>query len=146
MTDKNKNIIIGGSLMPSSKDVPLDARSRIDTIANIENIELPYIGMLFYVIDTEKFYVVNTLKSKNINGIVVEGMIIDKYTEIGIGKSAYEIARDQGFEGDVEAWLKSITGPKGDQGEQGPQGVQGIKGEKGDQGVQGIQGPAGPRG
>ena len=95
MNDKNKNIVIGGSLMPSLKDIPLDARSRIDTIANIENIELPYVGMLFYVIDTEKFYVVNTLKSKNINGIVVDGMIIDKYTEIGIGKSAYEIARDQ---------------------------------------------------
>jgi hypothetical protein len=73
-------------------------------------------------------------------------MIIDKYTEIGIGKSAYEIARDQGFEGDVNVWLESIKGPKGDQGEQGPQGEQGIKGEKGDQGVQGIQGPAGPRG
>ena len=65
MADKrNKNVIIGGSLIPSSKDTPLDARSRIDTIADVETIELPYVGMLFYVKDEHKFYVVNSLKSK----------------------------------------------------------------------------------
>ena len=69
MSDKKNNVIIGGSLMPSLKDTPLDARSRIDTIADIDNIELPYVGMMFYVKDEKKFYVVNSLKSKVINGI-----------------------------------------------------------------------------
>ena len=85
MADKrNKNVVIGGSLMPSSKDTPLDARSVIDTITDVETIELPYVGMMFYVKDQEKFYVVNSLKAKNINGIEVEGMLVDKYAEITI--------------------------------------------------------------
>ena len=173
MSEKKNNVIIGGSLMPSIKDTPLDARSRIDTIADVGNIELPYVGMMFYVKDEKKFYVVNSLKSKTINGIVVEGMLIDEYAEIAVGKSAYDLAVENGFEGDINVWLEQLkgpqgeqgpqgiqgeqgpqgevgpTGPKGDQGEQGPQGIQGIqgpKGEKGDQGEQGPQGEIGPQG
>lgn len=33
------------------------------------------------------------------------------------GKSAYEIAVEYGFVGDVEAWLESLRGPKGDPGQ-----------------------------
>lgn len=45
------------------------------------------------------------------------------------GKSAYEIALLNGFEGTETEWLASL---KGDTGEIGPQGKQGIRGEKGD--------------
>ncbi|MEV7364262.1 hypothetical protein [Streptomyces sp. NPDC091299] len=89
------------------------------------------------------------------------------------GKSAYEIAVEQGFNGTVSQWLASLvgpagatgatgptgatgaTGPKGDTGAQGPagtDGAQGPKGDKGDtgdqgpQGLQGIQGIQGPKG
>lgn len=44
----------------------------------------------------------------------------DKVSEIGSGqngKSAYEIAVDDGFEGTEEEWLESLKGPKGDPGE-----------------------------
>lgn len=50
------------------------------------------------------------------------------------GKSAYQIALDNGFEGTEPEWLASLKGPKGDQG---------LKGEKGDPGQNGAQGPAG---
>ena len=53
------------------------------------------------------------------------------------GKSAYQIALDNGFEGTEQAWLASLKGPKGDQG---------LKGEKGDPGQNGAQGPAGAKG
>ncbi|MCQ2383562.1 MAG: hypothetical protein MJZ96_01595 [Paludibacteraceae bacterium] len=59
------------------------------------------------------------------------------------GKSAYEIAVEQGFKGSVEEWLKSlqgepgVQGPQGPQGQQGQQGQQGIQGEKGDKGDKG---------
>ncbi len=65
------------------------------------------------------------------------------------GKSAYEIAVENGFEGDETAWLKSLKGEKGDAGAQGatgprgPQGEQGEQGPKGDTGPQGQQGPKG---
>ena len=47
------------------------------------------------------------------------------------GKSAYEIAVEQGFEGDEQAWLESLKGEKGDTGPQGPPGVDGADGEQG---------------
>lgn len=80
------------------------------------------------------------------------------------GKSAYEIAVDEGFSGDKMEWLMSLHGPAGEQGErgpqgeqgptgpvgpqgpQGPQGIQGSTGPKGDKGEQGLVGPAGPEG
>lgn len=52
------------------------------------------------------------------------------------GKSAYDIAVENGFEGDVDSWLDSLVGPKGDQG---PRGY----GGSGSTGAQGPQGPAG---
>ena len=146
MSDKRNNVIIGGSLMPSLKDTPLDARSRIDTIADIGNIELPYVGMMFYVKDEKKFYVVNSLKAMTINGIVVEGMLIDEYKEIATGLSAYEVAKNNGFEGDIDAWLATLIGPQGPVGPMGAQGEQGIQGIQGPVGPQGEIGLTGPRG
>lgn len=77
------------------------------------------------------------------------------------GDSAYQVAVDNGFVGDEEAWLDSLMGPAGAQGIQGlpgedgadgAQGIQGIQGPPGEdgadgaQGIQGIQGPPGEDG
>ncbi len=68
------------------------------------------------------------------------------------GKSAYEVAVEEGFSGDEAAWLASLVGAKGDKGDTGATGAQGAKGDKGDagergeQGLQGIQGLGGDKG
>lgn len=68
------------------------------------------------------------------------------------GKSAYEIAVDNGFEGDEQAWLESLKGERGPagadgaQGIQGPPGADGTNGTDGADGEQGIQGPKGDPG
>src|SRR5690625_5679910 len=54
------------------------------------------------------------------------------------GKSAYEIAVEQGFEGDVDEWLESLKGELGEQGLQGPQGEQGPAGQDGTNGADGF--------
>ena len=59
------------------------------------------------------------------------------------GKSAYEVAVDEGYTGTEEEWLASLVGP---QGPQGIQGIQGEKGDKGDTGATGATGPQGPQG
>lgn len=59
------------------------------------------------------------------------------------GKSAYEVAVKNGFEGTETEWLASL---QGEQGIQGIQGEQGDKGDKGDTGAQGIQGEKGDKG
>ena len=76
----------------------------------------------------------------------VEVVVVDPLT-IGPagadGKSAYEVAVDNGFVGDEDAWLLSLVG---ETGPQGPQGVQGVAGATGPQGPQGNTGPAGANG
>ena len=68
------------------------------------------------------------------------------------GKSAYQLAVDEGYTGTLAQWLTSLEGADGAQGIQGvagndgadgAQGIPGVKGDKGDQGIQGPQGPAG---
>ncbi|KAK9680633.1 Collagen triple helix repeat (20 copies) [Popillia japonica] len=56
------------------------------------------------------------------------------------GKSAYEVAVEEGYTGTVAEWLESLKGEKGDQG------IQGVQGDKGDAGEQGIQGEKGDKG
>src|SRR5699024_8766786 len=45
------------------------------------------------------------------------------------GKSAYQVAVDNGFEGTEEEWLASLKGPKGDTGDTGPAGKDGADGK-----------------
>ena len=50
------------------------------------------------------------------------------------GKSAYEIAVINGFEGTEQEWLGSLVGADGEKGEPGEPGADGEKGEKGEKG------------
>lgn len=70
------------------------------------------------------------------------------------GKSAYQVAVDNGFEGTEKEWLESLKGATGPMGPMGPAGKDGtMKFEelteeqkaslKGDQGPQGEPGPKG---
>lgn len=56
------------------------------------------------------------------------------------GKSAYEVALDNGFVGTEEEWLASLVGPAGEIGPVGPQGVPGVPGRDGEQGLPGRDG------
>src|SRR5690625_2060834 len=56
------------------------------------------------------------------------------------GKSAYEIAVEQGFEGDVDEWLESLKGERGEQGLPGPAGEDGEQGPPGKDGTNGADG------
>ena len=68
------------------------------------------------------------------------------------GKSAYEVALQNGFTGTEADWLTSLkgqkgdTGAKGERGEKGEAGETGEKGEKGDTGTPGKDGVNGTDG
>lgn len=47
------------------------------------------------------------------------------------GKSAYEIAVDNGFEGSEQEWLNSLKGPQGPAGNDGSDGKDGNQGPPG---------------
>lgn len=93
-----------------------------------ETIQFPYVNLLTpamylikvgdLVLDKEGYlYQISALDST---------YCVAKYTGTQIalyGKSAYDLALDEGFEGDINEWFESLRGE---------QGIQGEKGEKGD--------------
>lgn len=62
------------------------------------------------------------------------------------GKSAYDLAVQEGYEGTLDEWLESLKGEAGAPGDQGPQGETGPQGERGPEGEQGPQGERGEKG
>lgn len=70
----------------------------------------------------------------------------EPYSKGDPGKSAYQVAVDNGFSGTEEEWLASLVGPQGPQGIQGPQGATGPQGPQGAQGPKGDTGDTGPQG
>ena len=91
------NIEIANPLIPGAVDTPLDARSRAATLADVENIALPYVGMTFYVVATQKWYRVKTLKAKTIGAATVANAVIDAYEEVPSGdmkKADYDADND----------------------------------------------------
>lgn len=72
--------------------------------------------------------------------------ITDKLSTIKNGKSAYELAKEQGFVGTVEEWISSLKGERGERGQQGVQGQKGEQGARGEQGLRGLQGVQGQKG
>lgn len=62
------------------------------------------------------------------------------------GKSAYEIALQNGFTGTEADWLTSLKGQKGDTGAPGAKGEPGEKGERGEKGEAGETGEKGEKG
>lgn len=69
-----KTIITSGAIRPSDKNVPTDARCRVATKADMANIPLPAVGLLVYVEDEAKFYVIGGLKA---NATGIENMAVD---------------------------------------------------------------------
>ncbi len=82
------NIIIAGSLLPSTTDTPSDGRTRVATIDDIADIENPFVGLLLYVEADSSFYFVKSLKSKLIGEQTVADAAVDEY-ELLIDLSNY---------------------------------------------------------
>ena len=53
------------------------------------------------------------------------------------GKSAYDLAVEEGYTGTLDEWLDSLIGKTGEKGDTGEQGEKGEKGDKGDTGADG---------
>ena len=163
-TNFNNGIVASDGFKISVKNMPMDVRTRIESINEVESIPNPFIGMIFYVIDEDRFYVVKTLKSKTIGVMIITNAIIDKYEPLNQGLVTVDELQEE---------LKNIElleGPQGPAGAdgangqdgkdftydmfteeqlemlKGPQGEQGLQGEQGPQGEVGPQGPQGEKG
>ena len=85
------NVKTADSLIPSVVNTPLDARCRVAVEEDIWNIELPFVGMLVYVIRTGKFYKITALQEKNIGSLNVADAAVAEYREISETPDASDI-------------------------------------------------------
>lgn len=76
MSTENK-IITGGGIQPSTIDTPADVRTRVETFADIANIDNPFRGMEVYVVDEDKEYRIKKLVPKVVGGIEIPNGAID---------------------------------------------------------------------
>ena len=82
-TDFKNAIGVSGGVKPTTIDTPLDIRTRIETIADVESIPMPFVGMIFYVADEGEFYKVVSLKGKQITAnIFKEDMVVDQFEKL----------------------------------------------------------------
>lgn len=54
---------VSESIQLVKQNTPLDIREVIQTIGDTDTIQFPYIGMIFYVVDVNKYYKVTSLKN-----------------------------------------------------------------------------------
>ncbi len=129
-TDFNKNaLVIGGGIKPSTKNTPGDIRTRVNAIADIESIPLPFVGMIFYVEENQTFYVVKSLEGKKVGAISIPDSIVGEYVPLHQGYASIEF---------VEEMLGEVSTTPGPEGPQGPEGPAGAKGEDGHTPVKGV--------
>lgn len=75
----SSNISIKGSLSLSQVNTPTRSGERVATESEISSIETPYIGMIIYIEDQDKYVSVKTLKSKKVGFKVVENAQVNTY-------------------------------------------------------------------
>ena len=163
-----QQIVANGPFKPSGKDMPSDARTRVECYADIVSIPNPHIGLKITVkvdeTNNNKMtdYIVKSLKANNIG---VANTVIDevvRYADyLGVSSSgggtgegltseqaqqlqtAYEHSQSPHVTTDdvsmaVRSYVNSNIGLL--------KGDKGDKGEQGERGLQGERGPQGPQG
>jgi uncharacterized protein YpmB len=127
------------------------------SVVNNSGLSMSYMRMASYFLEEFRAAVVKGTDGTGVERVIktdAEGKLLMTFTgEVGpSGKSAYELALDDGFVGTESAWLASLVGPqgipglsvKGDKGDQGEPGVDGVNGQDGAPGVDGVDGVGTP--
>lgn len=73
------NILLGGSLAMQNANTPTRVGQRVSTESEIANISAPFIGLIIYIEDQDKFVYVESLKSKKVGIIEIKDALVDEY-------------------------------------------------------------------
>lgn len=74
-----KNINVSGALIPTTINTPLDARSVVETIEDLENISYPNIGLQVYIKSENRYIRVTALGPKRIGPLIVPMAAIESW-------------------------------------------------------------------
>ena len=102
-----KNINVSGALIPTTINTPLDARTVVETVDNLDTISYPYIGMQVYILSENRFIHVTSLGPKKIGPLIVPMSSIDGW-EYNDAKVAELEGRVQNVEDILEDALPEL--------------------------------------
>lgn len=80
-------IVIQDSLKLSVTDKPTRHGQRIQNLSELEKIQNPFIGMVIYVIEEDKFIYVKSLKDKKIGFLTTKNALADEWEYLNTGNS-----------------------------------------------------------
>ena len=72
-----------GNLLPGGVNTPLDARFAVDTLNDVEQMQNPVLGGIFYCRADGKHYKITELESKLVGAITVANAKVKSYEEFG---------------------------------------------------------------
>lgn len=78
----SNEVLVSGSLQMSTVNTPTREGQRIATESDIVNIKTPYIGLIIYIEDQDKYVYVKSLKSKRVGDFEIQNAQINEYFEI----------------------------------------------------------------
>lgn len=70
----------------SNPNTPTREGQRISTESEIQNINAPFVGLIFYIEDQDNFYYVKSLKSRKVGNFEIKNALIDKYEPLSKGE------------------------------------------------------------
>jgi hypothetical protein len=73
----SNDFIIDGSISISNVNTPTRAGQRISSLAELETISTPFIGMIVFVEDIDKFIYVKSLKSQKSGIFEINDALVD---------------------------------------------------------------------
>lgn len=97
-TDFDNKMLVKSPIYVGTKtlgNLPLDVRTRVETLDEIAQIIFPFVGMLIYVIEEEAFYVVKSLKGEELKPGLASTYIpnyrVDTYEKLSMGGGGAEV-------------------------------------------------------
>lgn len=78
----SNEVLVSGSLQMSTVNTPTREGQRVTTESDIVNIKTPYIGLIIYIEDQDKYVYVKSLKSKRVGNFEIQNAQINEYFEI----------------------------------------------------------------
>lgn len=78
----SNEVLVSGSLQMSTINTPTREGQRVTTESDIVNIKTPYVGLIIYIEDQDKYVYVKSLKSKRVGNFEIQNAQISEYFEI----------------------------------------------------------------
>lgn len=78
----SSDVLVSGSLQMSTVNTPTREGQRVTTESDIVNIKTPYVGLIIYIEDQDKYVYVKSLKSKRVGNFEIQNAQINEYFEI----------------------------------------------------------------